>query len=156
MPHEAIQHEFNGMRDDGGMMLTRNQKHTRSGVAGNWLLTLLVAGTPVMAVAAPQVALPTGGPPVQIPLPHPPVNVPSVPPASPPQVPLSHRELPSAPGNGGLTLEQAVARVQNQVGGKVLKADSRNLGRVTEYRIKVLTPDGYVRVVTLRSDGRGN
>jgi hypothetical protein len=56
----------------------------------------------------------------------------------------------------GLTLEQAVAHVQNQTGGKVLKADSRNLGRFTEYRIKVLTPEGHVRVVTLRSDGRGD
>lgn len=56
----------------------------------------------------------------------------------------------------GLTLEQAVARVQNQTGGKVLKADSRNLGRFTEYRIKVLTPEGHVRVVTLRSDARGD
>ena len=55
-----------------------------------------------------------------------------------------------------LTLEQAVARVQNQVGGKVLKADSRNLGRYTEYRIKVLTPEGHVRVLTLRSDGHGD
>jgi len=55
-----------------------------------------------------------------------------------------------------LTLEQAVARVQNQVGGKVLKADSRNLGRYTEYRIKVLTPEGHVRVLTLRSDGHSD
>ncbi|GAB3030040.1 MULTISPECIES: PepSY domain-containing protein [Oleiagrimonas] len=53
-----------------------------------------------------------------------------------------------------LTLEQAVARVQNQTGGKVLKADSRNFGRIVEYRIKVLTPKGHVRVVTLRSDQR--
>lgn len=53
-----------------------------------------------------------------------------------------------------LTLEQAVARVQNQTGGKVLKADSRNTGRAVEYRIKVLTPDGHVRVITLRSDQR--
>jgi hypothetical protein len=53
-----------------------------------------------------------------------------------------------------LTLEQAVARVQNETGGKVLKADSRNTGHVVEYRIKVLTPDGHVRVITLRSDQR--
>ncbi|MDA3912751.1 hypothetical protein [Oleiagrimonas sp.] len=51
-----------------------------------------------------------------------------------------------------LTLEQAVARVQNQTGGQVLKADTRQQGRITEYRIKVLTPDGHVRIVTLRSD----
>ncbi len=66
----------------------------------------------------------------------------------------SHAHKASRPAPPRLTLEQAVQRVQNQTGGKVLKADSRNTGRVVEYRIKVLTPDGHVRVITMRSDQR--
>jgi uncharacterized lipoprotein YbaY len=45
----------------------------------------------------------------------------------------------SSPQNG-LSLDQAVVRVQQQVGGKV------------EYRIKVLTPEGHVRVIAVPSD----
>lgn len=63
--------------------------------------------------------------------------------ATPPPV----KSLPA-----GATLEQAVAQVQNQTGGKVLQADTRQLGHVTEYRIKVLTPDGHVRVVPVRTE----
>jgi hypothetical protein len=59
---------------------------------------------------------------------------------------------PSRPAHQHLTLEQAVQRVQDRTHGKVLKADSRNTGRAVEYRIKVLTPDGHVRVITMRSD----
>jgi hypothetical protein len=44
---------------------------------------------------------------------------------------------------GRLTLEQAVGRVQQATGGRVL--DARDEGNV--YRIKVLTPRGEVRVV---------
>jgi hypothetical protein len=52
----------------------------------------------------------------------------------------------------GMTLEQAVAKVQNETRGKVLQADTRQLGHITEYRIKVLTPDGHVRVVPVRTE----
>lgn len=51
----------------------------------------------------------------------------------------------------GLTLEQAVAEVQKKTHGKVLRASSRQYGDATEYRIKVLTPDGHVRVIPVRS-----
>ena len=44
---------------------------------------------------------------------------------------------------GRLTLEQAVERVQQGTGGRVL--DARDAGGV--YRVKVLTPRGEVRVV---------
>ncbi|HET7358702.1 MAG TPA: hypothetical protein VFJ04_01010 [Rhodanobacteraceae bacterium] len=44
-----------------------------------------------------------------------------------------------------------MAQVQSQTHGAVLQADARQLGRVTEYRIKVLTPDGHVRVVPVRT-----
>lgn len=52
----------------------------------------------------------------------------------------------------GLTLDQAVEQVQHDTGGKVLSADRREFGRRTEYRIKVLTPNGYVRTVTVPSE----
>jgi len=51
-----------------------------------------------------------------------------------------------------LTLEEAVAKVQQDTGGKILSADPRRLGRRTEYRIKVLTPDGHVRIIAISSD----
>lgn len=66
----------------------------------------------------------------------------------------SHAQASKKHARAHLTLEQAVARVRKQTGGKVLKADSRNTGRAVEYRIKVLTPAGHVRVITLRSDPR--
>ena len=58
----------------------------------------------------------------------------------------------SSPQQPGLTLDQAVTQVQQQVGGKVLSAEPRHIGRRTEYRIKVLTPDGHVRVIAVSSD----
>jgi hypothetical protein len=42
-----------------------------------------------------------------------------------------------------MSIEQAIARVQRQTGGRVL--DARNEGQ--QYRIKVLTRNGEVRVV---------
>ncbi len=62
----------------------------------------------------------------------------------------------AAPGRAkqadGLTLDQAVEQVQHETGGKILSADRREFGRRTEYRIKVLTPKGYVRTVTVPSE----
>ncbi|MCX7514587.1 PepSY domain-containing protein [Frateuria sp. STR12] len=51
-----------------------------------------------------------------------------------------------------LTLEEAVAKVQQDTGGKILSADPRKFGRRTEYRIKVLTPEGHVRTISISSD----
>lgn len=51
----------------------------------------------------------------------------------------------------GITLEQAVAKVQQRTHGKVLSAASRQYGNTTEYRIKILTSDGHVRVIPVRS-----
>lgn len=79
------------------------------------------------------------------------ISAPSLPATLPHEV-QHDTDTPTSPPRSPLTLEQAVQRVQNRTGGKVLKADSRNLGRIVEYRIKVLTPTGHVRVVTLRSD----
>lgn len=64
--------------------------------------------------------------------------------------------LAAPPAAPRLTLEQAIARVQQDTGGTVLSAESRELGRRTEYRIKVLTPEGHVLVIVLSSDGTRN
>lgn len=50
-----------------------------------------------------------------------------------------------------MSLEQAVAKVQGETHGKVLRADTRQYGDAPEYRIKVLTPDGHVRVISVRA-----
>jgi hypothetical protein len=62
---------------------------------------------------------------------------------------LAQAATPAAPA---MTLEQAVAKVQDETGGKILSADPRQLGRRMEYRIKVLTPDGHVRIVVISSE----
>lgn len=51
-----------------------------------------------------------------------------------------------------LSLERAVQQVQQQTNGRILAADSIPNGRNKLYRIKVLTPDGHVRVMQLRSN----
>ena len=49
----------------------------------------------------------------------------------------------------GISLDEAVARVRRDTGGRVLSAEAReNRGRTT-YRIKVLLRDGSVRVVNV-------
>jgi hypothetical protein len=57
----------------------------------------------------------------------------------------------SAPPSN-LSLDQAVQQVQQREGGKVLSAEPRHIGRRVEYRIKVLTPEGHVRVLAVPSD----
>jgi hypothetical protein len=60
----------------------------------------------------------------------------------------------AAQADQSLSLEQAVSKVQKDTGGKVLSADTRLVerGRITEYRVKVLTLDGHVRVVPVRTE----
>ena len=48
-------------------------------------------------------------------------------------------------------LEQAVKQVQHQTRGHILAADTVSRGRSSVYRIKVLTPQGQVRVMQLHS-----
>jgi hypothetical protein len=55
-----------------------------------------------------------------------------------------------------VTLDQAVLKVQQETGGKVLSAESRGIGRRVEYRIKVLTPDGHVKVMAISSEASKN
>jgi hypothetical protein len=61
----------------------------------------------------------------------------------PPKRPSSHEQM---------SLEHAVQQVQQQTNGRILAADSIPNGRNKLYRIKVLTPDGHVRVMQLRSN----
>jgi hypothetical protein len=56
------------------------------------------------------------------------------------------------PATPAVTLDQAVRQVQSDTGGKVLSAEPHRLGRRLEYRIKVLTPEGHVRVVAVSSE----
>jgi uncharacterized membrane protein YkoI len=45
----------------------------------------------------------------------------------------------------GISLDEAVARVRRETGGRVLSAEARD----SRYRIKVLLPNGAVRVVNV-------
>ncbi len=46
----------------------------------------------------------------------------------------------------GISLDEAVARVRRETGGRVLSAEARDRRGDTTYRIKVLLPNGAVRV----------
>ena len=52
----------------------------------------------------------------------------------------------------GITLQEAVAKVERETHGKVLSAETKHNGRQTVYRIKVLTRDGQVRVIEVPAD----
>jgi ethanolamine utilization protein EutQ (cupin superfamily) len=51
-----------------------------------------------------------------------------------------------------LTLEDAVERVQQEIQGRVLKAEEVTIGKKKLYRIKLLTRDGRVQVVKIPAD----
>ncbi len=53
-----------------------------------------------------------------------------------------------------LSLGEAVSQVQRETRGQVLSAESRRWDRRTEYRIKVLTPQGHVKVMTILANAR--
>ncbi len=53
-----------------------------------------------------------------------------------------------------LSLGEAVNQVQRETRGQVLSAESRRWDRRTEYRIKVLTPQGHVKVMTIPANAR--
>ncbi|HTV86450.1 MAG TPA: hypothetical protein VME63_13640 [Dyella sp.] len=63
---------------------------------------------------------------------------------------VAHAQSSAPPS--GLSLEQAVQQVQQREGGKVLSAEPRHIGRRVEYRIKVLTPEGHVRVLAVPAE----
>ncbi len=49
--------------------------------------------------------------------------------------------------HGKISVEQAVKQVQQETGGKVLSVHVVNMGTRQVYRIKVLSPDGQMRVI---------
>jgi uncharacterized membrane protein YkoI len=51
--------------------------------------------------------------------------------------------------NERVTLEQAVARVKQQTGGRILTAETQSHDNQPVHRIKVLLPDGRIRVITI-------
>lgn len=51
------------------------------------------------------------------------------------------------------SLQEAIETVQRETGGRVLAANIVRAGPRELYRIKVLTPDGRVRVITKSSRG---
>lgn len=66
--------------------------------------------------------------------------------------PPAHAPAKSAAAPAPISLEGAVEQVQKQTRGRILSADTIPNGRAKLYRIKVLTPDGHVRVLQLDSD----
>jgi uncharacterized membrane protein YkoI len=54
-----------------------------------------------------------------------------------------------------ISLQDAVERVQRETGGKILTAETVRQGRASVYRIKVLTREGRVQVVTVPAAGSG-
>jgi uncharacterized membrane protein YkoI len=52
----------------------------------------------------------------------------------------------------GLTLQEAIAKVERETQGKVLSAETKRSGNRTVYRIKVLTRDGRVQVIEVPAE----
>lgn len=63
--------------------------------------------------------------------------------------------LAPAAAQRAISLQDAVERVQRDTGGKILSAESVRQGRADVYRIKVLTREGRVQVVTVPAAGSG-
>lgn len=59
-------------------------------------------------------------------------------------------------GAAALTRQEAIVRVQRDTGGKVLSAETKQVGRQIIYRIKVLTRDGKVKIVEVPADEHSN
>jgi hypothetical protein len=52
------------------------------------------------------------------------------------------------------SLQDAVESVQRKTGGRVLSAETVRAGKDKLYRVKVLTPEGRVQVITVPAAGR--
>ena len=51
-----------------------------------------------------------------------------------------------------VSVQEAVAKAQQETNGKVLSVQTLTMGKRKFYRIKVLTPDGQVRVVQVAAE----
>lgn len=67
---------------------------------------------------------------------------------------FARKPPPPQPPPKPASLEQAVRQVQHRTGGHILAADTIQHGQAKVYRVKVLTPQGQVRVMQLRSKPR--
>ncbi|MFT3790329.1 MAG: hypothetical protein QM741_04465 [Rudaea sp.] len=54
--------------------------------------------------------------------------------------------------HAALTMQEAIAKVQHESGGKVLSAETKMQGHKTIYRIKVLTRDGQVKIIEVPAE----
>lgn len=51
-----------------------------------------------------------------------------------------------------VSVQEAVAEAQSQAPGKVLSVQTLNVGKRKIYRVKILTPDGQVRVIQVPAE----
>lgn len=51
-----------------------------------------------------------------------------------------------------ISVQEAITQAQQQTDGKVLSAQTLRLGKRKIYRIKILTPDGQVRIVQIPAE----
>ena len=58
-------------------------------------------------------------------------------------------EPSAAPRDNKPSLHEAIEQVRRQTGGRILSAETVGHGKNQVYRIKVLTPQGSVRVVQI-------
>lgn len=71
-------------------------------------------------------------------------------------VTLSATAMASQAGEPALTLDQAVLKVQQDTGGRVLSAEPHRVDRKLKYFIKVLKPDGHVQKLVVSSEAGKN
>lgn len=57
-------------------------------------------------------------------------------------------------GRGGISLDEAVSRARRETGGRVLSTRTIEQDGHRRHRIKVLTPNGHVRVLSFDANGR--
>ena len=71
-------------------------------------------------------------------------------------VALTATAMASQAGEPALTLDQAVLKVQQDTGGRVLSAEPHRVDRKLKYFIKVLKPDGHVQKLVVSSEAGKN
>ena len=64
-------------------------------------------------------------------------------------VPVGAQDRPQSQEEQKPSLHEAIEQVRRQTGGRILSAETVGHGRNQVYRIKVLTPQGSVRVVQI-------
>ncbi len=69
---------------------------------------------------------------------------------------LTAAAMASQAGEPTLTLDQAVLKVQQDTGGRVLSAEPHRVDRKLKYFIKVLKPDGHVQKLVVSSEASKN